>query len=125
MLQKVALFLVFLMMVGFVLVQYNDPDGSVWMIAYGFVAAMVGLAFLGRLNKWPILIGLFGFFITSLFYFPSMIKWVTKEQGQNLMQRMNSSKMYIEETREFFGLIICVLIFIWLFVVYKKKVGQK
>ena len=53
-----AVFLV--MMLGFVAVQYNDPDGPLWMLLYGAVAVWCAIALWrpGMLRGTPVLLGL-------------------------------------------------------------------
>ena len=52
------------------------------------------------------------YFTLASFYLPSMLEWIDKENGRNLMQRMDGSKKYIEETREFGGLLIVFLVMV-------------
>ena len=98
-----------LIMLSFVAVQYNDPDAMRWMIIYGFCAILMILATFGFYTRNLIYAGYVIFGSGFVFLFPSLIEWITKESGQNLMQRMADSKMYIEETRECLGLAICLV----------------
>lgn len=95
-----------LILLSFVAVQYNDPDPWLWMPIYGYGAVVLALSAIGKYNKPATIVGLFGYGIFAAYYFPSVLEWIDKENGQNLMQRMEDSKIYIEETRECGGLII-------------------
>ena len=112
MIKKIVLSILFVMLLGFVLVQYNDPDPIIWMPLYGWGAALVLMGLLGRYNRWLIWISMALYFTMASFYLPSMLEWIDKEHGRNLMQKMDGSKMYIEETREFGGLIIVFLVMV-------------
>lgn len=96
-------------MVSFVVVQYNDPDPMLWMLIYGSCAIYLALA--AFKIHFPVLMYVqMGLMFAGIAYlFPSVIDWITLEHGENLMQQMNNSKMYIEETRECGGLIIAFL----------------
>ena len=100
-----------LVLLSFVAVQYNDPDPHIWMPIYGIQ------------NKYLLFLGYLIFGTGFILLFPSFIDWITIEKGQNLMQRMDNSKMYIEETRECLGLLIC-LIFISLVWIPLSKKGK-
>ena len=112
-----------LVLLSFVAVQYNDPDPHIWMPIYGFAAIILGLAAFGIQNKYLLFLGYLIFGTGFILLFPSFIDWITIEKGQNLMQRMDNSKMYIEETRECLGLLIC-LIFISLVWIPLSKKGK-
>lgn len=89
--------------------QLNDPDPLRWISVYLFAAILMGLGAFGIKNKYLIYAGYIFFGSGFIWLSPSFYDWITIEQGQNLMQRMDNSKMYIEETREFLGLGICLL----------------
>ena len=118
---KILYALLSIVLLSFVIVQYNDPDPFVWMAIYGYGAVMLALAALGKYNKWATLAGIIGYAIGIIYLFPSVIEWVEKEQGNNLMQRMANSKMYIEETRECGGLIIALLFLLFSFIQHQRK----
>lgn len=92
----------------FAFFQYNDPDALRWIFIYLLAAGLMAVGALNRVKPWMIYTGYVVFGSGFLFLFPSFIEWLTVEKGQNLMQRMQDSKMYIEETREFLGLGICL-----------------
>jgi hypothetical protein len=97
------------MFVGFAALQYNDPDPWRWMFIYGYMAVIMFLGYKNFSNKYLIYLAYLLALTGIIPYFPSFIDWIIIEKGQNLMERMDDSKMYIEETREFLGSIICVV----------------
>jgi hypothetical protein len=100
--------LLFIMFLGFMGLQYNDPDPFLWMALYGYIAVLLALAVFNIFHKLLIAAGLLVYFAGTLYLFPSVIEWINKEHGNNFMQSMNNEKMYIEETRECAGLAICL-----------------
>lgn len=91
----------------FAVVQYNDPDPYIWAPIYLFCAWVCGYAAMGKYNKMAILIGLIPISIYMLFYIPDFIDWV-KMGMPSIVETMKAEKSYVELTREFGGLVICV-----------------
>jgi hypothetical protein len=112
-----------LVMLSFVFVQYNDPDPFKWMLIYGFCSLIMLLATFGMYTKSLLYAGYLIFGSGFILLFPSVIDWIIQEKGQNLMQRMADSKMYIEETRECLGLGICLIFIslVWIPIRRKRK----
>ncbi len=106
---------------SFVIVQYNDPDPILWVPIYGYGTVLLAMATAGKYHRVATMIGIIGYSIGAIYLFPSVIEWIEKEHGQNLMQRMADSKMYIEETRECGGLIIAAIFLIFSFLQHKSK----
>jgi hypothetical protein len=112
-----------LLFLSFAAVQYNDPDGLLWMIPYGVVALF---AFAHRLgHSMPRLAGITCVFLLvwALSYLPEMYNWV--QQGMpNITGSMKAETPYIENAREFLGLILC---FVTTLYYYKKgnKMAKK
>lgn len=96
-------------MLSFVVVQCNDPDPLLWMTIYGTVALYLALAAFKMYFPVPMYVQMALMFVGILYLFPSVLDWITLENGQNLMQRMDNSKQYIEETRECGGLIVAFM----------------
>lgn len=117
-----TLFLTFsLIMLSFVVVQYNDPDPWLWMTIYGTVAIFLALGAFRIYFPVPMYIQM-GLMAAGIIYlFPSVIDWITLEKGENLMQQMNNSKLYIEETRECGGLIVALSFLILLCSNFRKN----
>lgn len=119
---KIVFALLSILMLSFVVVQYNDPDPWLWMGIYGFCAIILALAAFGIYNRNLIFAGYAIFGIGFIILLPSLYEWLTIEKGQNLMQRMNNSKLYIEETRECLGLLICITFISLIWIPIKKKI---
>jgi hypothetical protein len=99
------------MFLGFAFVQVNDPDPVVWILIYGLMAATcVMAAFDYYLSKVLIVYAvlLAGY---AVYYFPGVQEWLQHENKAMLFD--NIAKMefsYIEESREFLGLVICLAV---------------
>ena len=88
----------------FAAVQYNDPDGFSWIFLYGYVAVMAVMAAMGRYNL-ALLIPIIAIFALYFIYLtPSIVEWIKSDDS--LVGGMSDDKMYIERSREAFGLLI-------------------
>ena len=91
-----AVFLI--MMLGFVAVQYNDPDGPLWMLLYGAVAVWCAIALWrpGMLRGTPILLGLAA---ASITVFGLGFLWEIRTYNPDFLSRSMMSPG-VETTRE-------------------------
>ena len=68
---------------GFTFVQYNDPDGVIWALAYGVVAALSVAVFFER---WPVGLPLLLvlYLLCSLWLSPELFQrdWIDSEEGR-------------------------------------------
>ena len=106
-------------LIAFSIVQFNDPDPLIWVLVYGLSSILILLSAFINIPK-----VIFYLFVTFIFFWccsltPSLINWIIIEKGSNLMQVMQTSKPYIEETRECLGLFIT---FIMLLIVFRIDV---
>lgn len=103
--------------------QYNDVDPYVWMPLYLYSA---GLCFLAARNKYhpkAYLVGIAVYALYALYLFfdkTGVINWAGEHQAENIAQTMKATKPWIEETREFFGLLIMIIVLI-INLTYSKK----
>lgn len=88
----------------FAAVQYNDPDSFSWIFLYGYVGAMAAMAVFGKYNL-ALLIPIITIFALYFIYLvPSILEWIASDDS--LVGGMSDDKMYIERSREAFGLLI-------------------
>src|SRR5215831_5155277 len=95
----------------FAALQYNDPDPYVWMPIYLYAAAFCWLAARNKFYPGAYLIGIAVYAVYALykvFDANGLIDWLTKHNAENIAETMKAEKPWIEETREFFGLVICI-----------------
>lgn len=105
----------------FAALQYNDPDPYVWIPIYLYAAFLCYQAIKGRYQLVLYIIGLaiyIGYAVYLFFDKTGVLDWALEHQAENIAQTMHAEKPWIEETREFGGLLIVVLVLlanmIWL-----------
>lgn len=102
---KIASGIIALLFFVFAAVQYNDSDGFSWIFLYGYVAIMATLAVFGRYNL-ALLIPIITIFALYFVYLtPSIIEWIASNDSL-VGGTMSDDKMYIERSREAFGLLL-------------------
>jgi hypothetical protein len=108
----------------FAAVQYNDPDPYVWMPIYLYASALCWLAFRNKFYPVAYLIGIAVYAIYALykaFDQNGLIDWITKHHAENIAETMKAEKPWIEETREFFGLLILIGVLLTDYMYSKRK----
>ncbi|ELR73753.1 hypothetical protein C900_01363 [Fulvivirga imtechensis AK7] len=94
--------------IAFAALQYNDPDPLLWMIVYGYVALIPILYLMKIYPVKTILFSIIVLAIFSCFYIPGVIDWLRYGTVGEITQEMKAKKPYIEESREFLGLMIAL-----------------
>ena len=92
----------------FAIVQYNDPDPYRWIAFYGLVGLVSIFAIFGQYRRWVILAGLAIFIIEFVRLMPEFINWINMG-APKITGTMKTEEPHIELTREFLGLLICIL----------------
>lgn len=97
----------------FAFVQVNDPDPLIWIFIYGNMAVISVLAmFRLRFRVW-ILISVIIYLVYASFLVPGAYEWFQSPDRSLLFDDLAKMQYpYIEETREFLGLIICLVVLI-------------
>jgi hypothetical protein len=111
-----------LLFLAFALLQLNDPDPVLWFLIYGAMAAVCVMAMFEQYNKF-LLIGLgAAFSVYSFILWPGVSVWLTKDDKTTLFsETMKMEHPYIEESREFLGLMICFIIIVYYLIrAYRK-----
>lgn len=101
--------------------QYNDPDPYVWMPIYVSGALLCYLSITGKYfqNIFMTCLLLYAAYASFLFFDENgVLSWYYAHNAENIAQTMKATKPWIEETREFFGLMILIFVvtvnMIWL-----------
>lgn len=97
----------------FAAVQYNDPDPYLWMPVYLYAALLCYFALKRKHNPTLYLIGFVAYGLYAvylLFDKTGVLDWAREHHGENIAQTMKATKPWIEETREFFGLVIVIVV---------------
>jgi len=120
MVYKIINILLALLFALFAYFQVNDPDSISWVILYGYVAVMAGMAAFERFNLALLIPGIVIFALYFLYLTPSIIDWFASDD--NLVGvEMTDDKPYIEKTREAFGLLMALAALIFVFVQLRKQ----
>jgi hypothetical protein len=120
--QKNIYFIISGLFLGFAIVQWNDPDPLIWMIFYGVMSLIYILLALGkRFAFYLSVLMLITCIINMGFILPEIIKWI-KDGMPSIVQSMKATIPSIEYTREFLGLLLCLIACIWVIRVHKTTI---
>lgn len=92
--------------------QYNDPDPYLWVPIYLYAAVLCAYAFKKTYLKTSYIIGIAAYAIAAIYYVvvdDGVISWVVEHHSESIVGQMQATKPWIEKTREFGGLMICLL----------------
>ena len=95
----------------FAALQYNDPDPYIWIPIYLYAAFLCYKAIQRQYPRGLYIIGLVvygAYAIYLLFDKTGVIDWAEVHHAENIVQTMKAEKPWIEETREFGGLLIVI-----------------
>ena len=122
---KIVHYSLAVLFLAFTSVQFNDPDPILWIIIYG---AMVAVCILAALNKYyPKVMmvqgGLYLIYCTLLW--SGVSQWFASDEKEMLFDDIAKMQYpYIEESREFLGLAICLVViafYLWISLRGKKS----
>jgi len=120
--QKNIYFVISGLFLLFAIVQWNDPDPLIWMIFYGVMSLIYILLALGKKFAFYLsVLMLITCIINMGFILPEIIKWI-KDGMPSIVQSMKATIPSIEYTREFLGLLLCLIACIWVIRVQKTTI---
>ena len=93
----------------FAFVQINDPDPLIWILMYTVIGGICILSAFGYYQKWLTITVLMLAIIWMITLFPGFWQWIRYEPFSDLVGKMDPGSKYIEESREFLGLLLGVL----------------
>ncbi len=102
-----------ILFVLFAALQYNDPDPYVWVPIYLYAAILCWLAFRGKYYRPAYLLGILVYGAYAVYKFfdeNGAWDWMTKHHAENIADSMKAEQPWIEESREFFGLVILIVV---------------
>jgi len=112
----------------FAALQYNDPDPYVWVPIYMYTAVLCWLASRNKFYPVAYWIGIAvyaAYAMHKVFDQNGLIDWITIHHEENIAETMKAEKPWIEETREFFGLVILILVLLIDFFYAKAKMKKQ
>jgi hypothetical protein len=108
---KVVNLLLALMFIAFAYVQINDPDPVVWILIYGSMAVICVLAAFNITPRIIMGVMMAVFVAYSFVFFNGVKEWFAQPDKSVLFDDVLKMQYpYIEESREFLGLMICVTV---------------
>lgn len=120
--KKIILLLLTAMFVVFAYLQLNDVDPIHWTLGYLAIAVSCGMAAFGKYPRWWLwgVTAIIG--VWMLIASPGLIAWV--QQGfPDITGEMKASTPVIEDSREFFGLVIAFVVMLALVFAGWKREG--
>ena len=105
--------------------QYNDPDPYLWVPIYMYGVVYCWLAFKGKYHPKAYLIGsalLLVYAAYEFFTTDGVLDWINKHNAENIAGTMKAEKPWVESAREFFGLLMLIVVMMINYVVSRRKV---
>ena len=98
----------------FAVVQYNDPDAYLWVPIYLYPAILCFLKFIQKpipsIAYWAGFLVFGVYAIYKMFDTNGIIDWIQFHNASNIASTMKAETPWIEESREFFGLVIILIV---------------
>lgn len=114
-------FLLALMFFAFALLQINDPDPLLWIVIYLAMTAICALAAFGKYYRVAMFALAAGYLIYMFILFPGALDWYYSPDRSLLFDDIAKMQYYyIEESREFLGLLICQVVLV-VYIFLSKK----
>ncbi|MGV8878823.1 MAG: transmembrane 220 family protein [Sphingobacteriaceae bacterium] len=126
MILKFADYIFFLLCLISAGLQYNDPDPYVWMPIYLYTGILCMRAASGHFYPKMYLWGIVVYVVYALYLFfdkTGVLNWANEHDAQDIAANMHAEKPWIEETREFFGLVIVIamLLINWMYYYNRRR----
>ncbi|MEY3436696.1 MAG: hypothetical protein RL335_1152 [Bacteroidota bacterium] len=96
----------------FAALQFNDPDPYFWIMLYLYAAYLCVNRFRGKYQPraYALAILVYTTYAVYLFFDKNgVLSWLTNHHAESLVTTMKAEKPWIEESREFGGLMIIII----------------
>ena len=93
--------------------QYNDPDPYIWIPIYLYGAICCWLAVKNKFYPAAYLLGILIFTGYAVYLFlaeDGVLDWIEEHNAEDIAGSMKATTPWIEDTREFFGLVILIFV---------------
>ncbi|MBT1696835.1 hypothetical protein KK083_08130 [Fulvivirgaceae bacterium PWU4] len=108
---KIVNIILAVMFLAFAFVQINDPDPVLWIAIYGSMAVICIMAAFRYFFRIVMLVLLAAFVVYAVILLPGMREWMAQPDRSVLFDDIAKMQhLYIEEAREFLGLMICIAV---------------
>lgn len=117
-------YLISVLFLLFAIVQWNDPDPYTWIALYLFVA-LVPILYVRIMLVPSLIFAIMVPLIVKLgFLVPDVLEWI--DQGMpTIAATMQAESPHIELVREFFGIVICLIVLGFYYSKVKKRLVEK
>ena len=118
---RIVNFLLAALFLVFAFVQINDPDPLIWILIYGAMAVVCVMAIFAYYPLGFMVALLVAFMGYSFFYINGVSEWMKQENKAALFDDVAKMEhWYIEEAREFLGLMICIVVLV-IYIIQARK----
>lgn len=110
---RIVSFILAVMFLAFAFVQVNDPDPLLWILIYGIMAVTCVLAAFNFYSRKFLIVLSVLYFAYGFVYLKGVMEWLRTDNKAALFDDITKMQHpYIEETREFLGLMICIIVLV-------------
>lgn len=122
---RILNFLLAIMFLVFAFLQINDPDPVIWILIYGIMAVYCVMAMFEFYPQYVLIASAAIYVLYSLNYVKGgVMVWLQQDNKTELFDDLAKMEHpYIEETREFLGLMICVAVLIF-YIIRSRKIRR-
>ena len=119
---RVVNFLLAALFLVFAFVQINDPDPLIWIAIYGAMAVVCVMAIFAYYHLRFMIALLVAYLGYSFAYIDGVSEWLKQENKSALFDEIAKMEhWYIEEAREFLGLMICIAVLVMYIVQARRR----
>jgi hypothetical protein len=123
---KIINILLALIFLSFVWVQLNDLDPILWILIYANMVAICAWSAFRTPHKYWVLLSGIGYLMYAIFLFPGAMDWLKSPDRSLLFDDLAKMQYpYIEETREFLGLVISILVLSWIGFRFRSSLSNR
>ncbi|MEM6643871.1 MAG: transmembrane 220 family protein [Bacteroidota bacterium] len=121
---KISNAILFFVFAAFAYLNLNDPDPWLWFAIYLAVSLICIFRVFGFYRRKLVINMFIVLLIFSITLVPGFAEWLVQDDKSALFEEMTDDKPYVEETREFLGLILALLALVSQFI-WRSKSSQK
>ena len=121
---KIFNLIFFVLFVLFAVLQYNHPDPYIWIPIYLFGAYICWIGYKGTMHFVPLIAGLVVYIAYAIYLFVAddgVLSWIRDHNAENIAGTMKAETPWIEDSREFFGLVILIAVLTINYLYYKRR----
>jgi len=115
-------FVLAIMFLVFAFLQVNDPDPVLWILIYGSMSVVCIMAIFEYYQKKLLVFQAILFLVYGFILLPGVGEWLRQDHLSILFDEgMKMQYPFVEQSREFLGLVICLLVLTFYFIRSARK----